>query len=189
VFAPVSPADLDAILALQLSVAWAGERAGDPARLGWWSSDLVDPLGGGDLFGRLVPRTAPWAALHLVRKVAQHVDAEARSKLAIGDTVWTLFHFGFDVDEALAERLAHHRANGIAPAEVLRDALAIGPWSSDAFAARLAKLGSPKTEATSGGLRLKHAVGSAPEAAPLLAAALAPLPPHYPMPYLERSSG
>jgi hypothetical protein len=50
-------------LSLQLAVAWAGEAAGEPTRLGWWKSDLVDPEGGGDLFARLALRTAPWAGL------------------------------------------------------------------------------------------------------------------------------
>ncbi len=183
--APIPASDLDAILALQLSVAWAGERTGEPPRLGWWSSQLVDPLGGGDLFSRLVPRTAEWASLGLVRKVAQRVDADARAKLAIGDTVWTLFHFGFDVDEALAERLAHHRTTETTPAVALGDALAIGIWSKDAFAKRLASLGKPATEQTSAGLKLTTRVSTAMYAAPLLAAALSPLPAIYPMPYLE----
>ncbi len=48
---------LDAILALQLTVAWAGEGLADPKRLDWWRTDLVDPMGGGDLFARLFPKT------------------------------------------------------------------------------------------------------------------------------------
>ena len=40
-------AQLDEILALQLTVAWAGEAAGEPPRLGWWKTDLVDKEGGG----------------------------------------------------------------------------------------------------------------------------------------------
>ena len=38
---------LDAILAIQLTVAWAGEARCDPKRLAWWDTDLVDPEGGG----------------------------------------------------------------------------------------------------------------------------------------------
>jgi len=44
---------LDTILALQMTVAWAGEGLCDPKRLNWWRTDLVDELGGGDLFQRL----------------------------------------------------------------------------------------------------------------------------------------
>ena len=65
--ARLTPAERDDILALQLTIAWAGETAGDPPRLGWWKSDLVDREGGGDLFARLVPKTAEWAGLGLVR--------------------------------------------------------------------------------------------------------------------------
>ena len=53
---PLPPHALDAILALQLTVAWAGEGLSDPKRLDWWRTDLVDALGGGDLFARLLPK-------------------------------------------------------------------------------------------------------------------------------------
>ncbi len=32
----MTPSQLDAILELQLAVAWAGEAMTDPPRLGWW---------------------------------------------------------------------------------------------------------------------------------------------------------
>jgi len=105
----LSAAQLDEILALQITVAWAGEAAGEPARLGWWKTDLVDPEAGGDLFARLLPKTAAWASLALVRDAARRVDEGAREKLSRGDAVWSLFHLGFSVDEQLADRLAHHR--------------------------------------------------------------------------------
>jgi hypothetical protein len=45
---------LDDILAVQLTMAWAGEGRCDPARLGWWQTDLIDEAGGVvDLFVRL----------------------------------------------------------------------------------------------------------------------------------------
>src|SRR4051812_32057643 len=91
------PALLDEILALQLSVAWAGEAAGDPPRLGWWKTDLLDREGGGDLFARLAPRTARWAALALLRAAARKIDELAREKVGRGESVWTPFHFGFDI--------------------------------------------------------------------------------------------
>ena len=37
------------------------------SRLGWWDCDLVDADAGGDLFARLLPRTARWAALKAAR--------------------------------------------------------------------------------------------------------------------------
>jgi len=127
----LAPAALDAILALQLTVAWAGEAAGDPPRLGWWKTDLVDREGGGDLFARLVPRTAAWASLGLVRAAARRHDDAARAKLGGRDDLWTLFHFGFTIDEQLGDRLAHHRVHEHVPSEVFGDRLLVGaPWSA-----------------------------------------------------------
>jgi hypothetical protein len=182
----LTPPELDAILVLQLTVAWAGEGAGEPARLGWWKTDLVDPEGGGDLFARLVPKTAAWASLALVREAARRVDEAARQKLAQGDRVWSLFHFGFAVDEQLAERLAHHRSRGLLPKEVLGSGFLVGSmWAKPSFQAWLAKLGAVEIEVTPGGRKLKSSPSRPSDAAPLLAAALAPLAPSYPLPYLE----
>jgi hypothetical protein len=179
--------DLDAILALQLTIAWSGERAGEPSRLGWWSSDLVDALGGADLFSRLTPRTAAWAPLLLVRKVAQQVDAEARGKLAQPDGVWTLFRFGFDVDEQLDERIALHRQHRATPSDVLGPRYLHGEWSRARLDDLLSALPRPKVDVTPAGRRVVAKPASVLEAAELLAAALAPLPDAYPMPYVERS--
>jgi hypothetical protein len=182
----LSPDALDEILALQLTVAWAGEQGAEPTRLGWWSSDLVNKLGGYDLFHRLAPRTHAWASLGLVRKVAATVDAGLRKSMAGGDGLWTLFHFGFDVDEALSERLAQHRAAERAPAEALGPRLLVSEtWSPQALSKQLSSLGSPKTTTEPGGRRVSAKTGSALEAARLLAASLADLPARYPMPYLE----
>ncbi len=178
--------ELDEILALQLTVAWAGERAGDPPRLGWWGSDLVDPEGGGDLFQRLAPRTARWASLILVRKVAQRVDEDARSKLARPDAVWSLFRFGFDVDEQLTERLAYHRQHLDEPREVFGARFLVGTrWTRAGMASMLGGLGQPKVEITPAGRQLEARPATPSEAAPLLAAALAPLADAYPLPYVE----
>jgi hypothetical protein len=181
----LSPSDLDAILALQLSVAWAGEAAGSPARLGWWKSDLVDPEGGGDLFARLVPKTAAWASLVLAREAARRVDDAARERLAQRDGVWTLFHFGFAVNEKLSDRLAYHRAHRHVPSEVLGPNYRVGSeWSRASFESWLESLGKVSTEVTPGGRRLKAGSGTSPaEMAPLLAAALCPLAPSWPLPY------
>lgn len=178
--------DLDTILALQLTVAWSGERAGEPARLGWWSSDLVDPLGGADLFSRLTPRTAAWTPLILVRKVAQRVDDEARAKLARPDDVWTLFRFGFDVDEQLDERLAHHRQHRHEPSDVLGARYLHGEWSRVRLEGLLGGLGKPNVELTPAGRRIVGRMASPLAAAELLAAAFAPLSDTYPMPHVER---
>jgi hypothetical protein len=177
---------LDAILALQLSVAWAGEAAGDPPRLAWWKSDLVDPEGGGDLFARLVPKTAPWASLALVREAARRVDQAARSKLANPDAAWTLFHFGYATDERISDRLAWHRQHQHDPKEVLGPHFLVGtPWSPRALEAMLANLGKPKVTITPAGRKVELTEPSASKAAPLLAAALLPLAAAYPMPFVE----
>jgi hypothetical protein len=177
---------LDAILALQFSVAWAGEGAGNPPRLGWWKTDLVDREGGGDLFSRLVPKTAAWASLGLVRQAASRVDGELRARHARGDRIWTLFHFGFAVDEQLSDRLAYHRQHGHVPSEVLGEYFWVRPAFSQAeFESQLAKLGDPRVEIVPGGRKISARAASPIEGATLLAAALRPLSPSYPLPFLE----
>lgn len=101
----VSTRTLDQILALQFLVAWAGEGQSEPRRLGWWRTDVVDELGGGDFFQRLAPRTHRWAALEAARRAAMLADRKARSHMADPDAVRTLFFWGFDLDEQLTERL------------------------------------------------------------------------------------
>lgn len=182
----LTPSQLDEILALQLTVAWAGEAAGDPARLGWWKTDLVDPEGGGDLFARLVPKTAAWASLLLVRAAARRVDEAARERLAGGDAVWTLFHLGFEIDEQLADRLAYHRQHQHVPAEVLGERFLVGrPWSKDAFTSLLEGLGAPNVTVTPAGRQIAVRAAPPADAVALLASALVPLAATYPMPYIE----
>ena len=74
---------LNSILALQVVVAWAGEALREPARLGWWRTDLVDEAGGGDLFRRLLPKTHSWAGLETIRRAATQADLKARSALGL----------------------------------------------------------------------------------------------------------
>lgn len=101
----VSTGTLDQVLALQFLVAWAGEGQSEPPRLGWWRTDLVDELGGGDFFRRLAPRTHRWAALEGARRAAFLADKKARALMPDADAVRTLFFWGFELDELLAERL------------------------------------------------------------------------------------
>lgn len=187
---PLTPQQLDEVLALQLSVAWAGEAAGAPRRLGWWETDLIDAEGGGDLFARLVPRTAAWAGFELARAAARRVEFAALSRMARRDAVWTLFHFGFELDEQLDERLAHHRRHRHEPAQVLGPGLrAGGGWSAEDFAAWLKSHGDAPSELTPSG-RLIHAKpADATQAARLLASALVPFERHYPLPFLEVGGG
>jgi len=152
--APLSNDDLDQILALQFSVAWADESGGEPPRLGWWQSDLIDAETRGDFFARLLPRTHAWAGLSLARRGAGRVDAEARRILSGGDRVQTLFHLGLEIDEQLCDRVAEHRRHQQTPQDGF--GLAIGyHWSPAAFATRLGQRGTAKVEVTPGGRRLK----------------------------------
>ncbi|HMJ56103.1 MAG TPA: BREX-6 system BrxE protein [Polyangiaceae bacterium] len=185
--ARLTPAQLDDILALQLAVAWAGESAGNPPRLGWWKTDLVDKEGGGDLWARLIPKSATWASLALVRMAALTIDERAREKLARGDAMWTPFHFGFDVDEQLDDMLVYHRRHEDIPADVFGSKWLLGrPWSKASLETLLGGLPSSAVEVTPAGRRVAASVTSAIDAAPLLFAALLPLVPTYPLPYLER---
>lgn len=184
----VQPADsavLDEILSLQLLVAWAGEGQTDPKRLGWWRTSLVDEFGGEDLFKRLMPRTWKWAVLEAARVAARVADAEARSHAADGDQLISLFHFGFELDEQLDDRLAELKRSESEPTDALPRLAAIRqPWNADAFLASMRNLGSAATAPSSIGRRLK---GSMPEsrveAARKLAAAMVPPSDRYPAPH------
>lgn len=187
---PATEDELDYILGLQISVAWAGEQGGEPPRLGWWKTDLVDDVAGGDLFRRLLPRTVAWAGYQAVREAAIRKDKELRHKLGTPDEARTLFHFGFAVDEQLHERLAHHKRHGHEPADVLGSALSLSDaWDPKVFEQFLEQRGSAKTEIVPGARKLKHAAATLREQAEQLAAALLPLSEAYPLPFLTVNTG
>lgn len=176
--------DLDTILALQLSVGWAGERAAEPQRLGWWNTDLTDELAGGDLFARLLPRTAAWAGLELARQAALRADKAAREKLAHPDRVWTLYHFGFEFDEALQDRLEHHKRHGGTPEDVFGKHWAVKKaWNQADFETFLQHLEGGAIEETPAGRKVKALPTEPAAAARALAAALLPLGKQYPLPH------
>jgi hypothetical protein len=183
---PVSGTVLDDILAIQLSVAWAGEGRCEPRRLGWWETDLVDPRGGGDLMARLLPRTAAWAGLEAVRDAATRVDAKARRALSDPDKVRTLFFLGFEVDEQIGDRLRQLKQTGGAPAQALHLlADSSGAFNPDAFAAALASSESAYTVVPAGRQLRSALPGTPAEVVRVLAAALAPFQPNYPMPFFR----
>ena len=170
------PTTIDAILKLQLLVAWAGEAP----RLGWWNTNFIDPDGGLDLLTRLAPRTGVVAAWELVRLAAVTVDADRRRQHAVGDRLITLFHLGQDIDEAVADRLRTIKMSESSLGALLPEE----PFGHAKVKALLASLGTVETETTPIGRRIK---GEFPVDAEVrtqrLAAALVPLGSGYPMPY------
>jgi hypothetical protein len=182
---PVSHSSLDAILALQLAIAWAGESREQTRRLGWWQTDLSDATGGGDFLSRLLPRTHAWASLESVREAARRVDEQARKTMADPDSLRTLFFLGFDVDERLAERLAEHKRGPARPAEALRLPVPLADFNADAFSAVLRSPGkAPAYDVVPGGRQLKGSLPAEPDKVMLaLSAALLPLAERYPLPF------
>src|SRR4051794_10988519 len=116
---PSAAPALDAILSIQVTVAWAGEGRCSPKRLGWWETDLIDEAGGGDFLARLLPQTHAWASLEAVREAARRTDAKARARMADPDKMRTLFFLGFEVDEQVNDRLLALKGLGHPPAKAL----------------------------------------------------------------------
>lgn len=182
----LSDAALDEILALQLLVAWAGEGLCRPKRLGWWETDLIDPDGGGDLLARLAPRTHAWAALEAIREAARQVDTKARERHGQPDRLRSLYFFGFELDERLADRLAVHKRDGGDPAAALPLPFPLGrDWQQDKVVAAFGAPGSVAFDAVPPvGRQLKGQPPEAPnDMARRLVAALVPPSAAYPFPF------
>ncbi|MDQ3263392.1 MAG: BREX-6 system BrxE protein [Myxococcota bacterium] len=184
-----APETLDKVLGIQLLIAWAGESAGgDHPRLGWWKTDLIDEEGGGDLWKRLLPRTAAWAGLDAARRAARLTDERVRRDHARADQMWTLFHLGFELDEALDERLALHKLEAHPPAQTL-PVLAHAQGALSAATLRAA-LATPALDAAfkviPNGRQLKRTASDSPDqlALRLAAALLEDPPPAYPLPFV-----
>jgi hypothetical protein len=184
--AALNDKDLDAILAIQFTVAWAGEGRCQPKRLGWWDTDLIDAAGGGDLFARLLPQTHAWAALEAVREAARRTDAKARGKMSDPDKMRSIFFLGFELDERLTDRLAALKRQPIAPADALPLALPLNDnFSRDALNAAL-RHGDVAFAVVPGGRQLKGALPKSPvDMVTRLATALAPFAETYPLPYFN----
>ncbi len=190
-----SDRSLDAVLALQLTVAWAGEGLCEPPRLGWWQTDLVDELGGGDLLARLLPRTHRWAALAAVRQAAVQVDRKARQALARPDEVRTLFFWGFAIDEKLDDRLAWHKRSGGVPPKGDKwgnpqEALPFEVEIAGSFSRRsledLLRISDAEHKVVPGGREVRADLSQDLEhQSRWLAAALLPLAEGYPMPFFR----
>ncbi len=178
--------ELDAVLALQLAISWAGEGLSEPRRLDWWKTDLIDPEGGGDLFCRLLPRTGQWASLEAARIAAIRADTGARLSMAKPDAVRTLFFWGFEIDEALRNRLALHKPRGNDPMKVLPMPVDLkGAFVKDDFEEVLCLPGQKiPYKVVPGGRELKGPLPKSPALkAKHLGAALLPLGKDYPAPF------
>jgi hypothetical protein len=177
---------LDAILAMQVTVAWAGEGRCSPRRLGWWDTDLIDEAGGGDFFARLLPQTHAWASLEAVREAARRVDAKARGKMADPDKMRTLFFLGFEIDEQLGDRLAAHKRSGRPPADALPITVPLTAELSKEKLASSLQGGDVAFTTVPNGRQMKGKVPDAPDAlVKRLAAALVPFADQYPLPFFE----
>lgn len=182
---PVS--HIDFALAAQIAIAWAGE-AGEESRLGWWRSDLMSEFGGEDLFKRLLPHTWDWAVVQAVREAARRHDAQARSKVHDPDSVVSLYHFGFALDERLDERLLELKREGAHPGHALPHygALIAESWRREAFVDWIRQHGASEFEAAPSGRQLRGPLpDSLEEIVRRLIAALDPLPERYPMPHFR----
>jgi hypothetical protein len=184
------PSDiLDRILALQVTVAWAGETE----RLGWWHTDLIDQGGGGYFLAELLPKTYQWAGVEAVRQCAILADRQKRLAIAQPDSIRTLFFWGFAVDEQLADRLKEHKQEKKSPEEekksleeVLRLEIRLdAPFSSKAFEDAVC-LSSQEVSftVTPSGRQINNPMPDGFDlCAQKLAAALLPLTNDYPMPF------
>ena len=178
----------DRILTLQFAVAWAGEASCEPARLGWWKTDLVDLEGGGDLFKRLLPRTFHWASLQAVREAARVTEARRRTSIAGGDRLLTLFHLGFDVDERLRDRIGQLKRREVTPAGSFAHLPDVNAaFEAKAFEAWVVEHGvASKATVVPGGRELKAVAGEDIDAtAARLATALVPFAAPYPLPFVR----
>lgn len=185
----IKESTLDQIIAIQFTVAWAGEALSDPPRLKWWRTDLVDEYGGGDLLERLAPRSHKWASLEAVREAAILTDKKARQRMADPDKVRTLYFWGFEIDEQVTERLRALKMSQRDPAKALPIPL---DFSSEFDKDELEKYLKSDVPADfmvqMSGRELKQ---SLPDdlslAAKTLATALLPLSEEYPAPFFRIS--
>lgn len=183
---PLTDTTLDAVLATQLTIAWAGEGRSSPRRLGWWDTDLIDEAGGGDFLKRLLPQTHAWASLEAVREAARRTDAKARGKMADPDKMRTLFFLGFELDEQLGDRLGALKRGGRTPSEALPLPLPLtAEFSKDKLTAAL-QGGDAAFQVVPGARQLK---GARPAEVDVmvrrLAAALVPFADQYPLPFYK----
>ena len=175
--------ELDAVLTLQLGVAWAGETSDeDEPRLGWWRSDMCTEFGGRAVLEKLAPRTARWAAFELAREAARRVDERTRQQDKNADALRSLFHLGHPYDELLADRLRELKSSEEQPESALPKLAELpASWDEEAFAAWLAVDSAPAAKGEAAGLRISSPLpASLAERASALAAVNLSQPTAYP---------
>lgn len=188
---PLPISALDLALTAQFAVAWAGESGGEERRLGWWQSDLVSPLGGEDLFGRLTRATWKWAVFQAVREAARRRDAARESHASEYDRSMTLFSLGFELDERIEERLMELKRTTPGAREALPalNELVREGWKKDIFSAWVRAHGTVEYEETPVGRRIKGTPAVSLEVlVKRLVAGLDPIPNDYPRPHFRRAS-
>ncbi|WP_286762960.1 MULTISPECIES: BREX-6 system BrxE protein [Rhodopirellula] len=184
--------EIDALLAAQLIVAWAGESGSndDPAtrRLGWWRTDLVGDAAEYEL-QELLPNTWRWAKFQAVREAARLHDSSVREKDHDPDRLLTLFSLGFAIDEKVEDRLRQLKLAGADPCDEIPQLgeIVSKPWSLELIAEWATSFGKESFTKVPSGRRLK---GKPPEKlgeiTNRLIAGLAPIADSYPMPHFRR---
>ena len=183
----ISSSQLDKILAMQFTIAWAGEGLSDPRRLDWWKTDLIDEDGGGDLLKRLCPQTHQWVSLEAARKAAIQVDRQKHTAMAQPDQLRSLFFWGFEVDEKLQERILWHKHRLKPPGAVLPVPIDIisKNFNRDSLAYALqVEAEKPTYRLGPGGREILNKLTDNPvRIAQLLGATLIPFSDDYPSPF------
>jgi len=116
---PIALSEVDQALTAQIVIAWAGEGGIDEKRLGWWRSDLVSQYGGETLFRQLLPDSWQWAVLQGARECARRKDAQLRRQDHNPDRIFSLYRFGFELDERIKERFQDLKRGGGEPQTAL----------------------------------------------------------------------
>ena len=169
---------LDAILSLQLTVAWVGDgRAKDHPK--WWSDESREN-GRSSSFG--------WRSLSTAREQAIQADRRGRYRMDHPQQVRTLYFWGQGINNKLDKRLAGHKLKQNDP----RTALAL-PFDPERAYDRdeiehilLGKVELIETRNVPDGRLVSHELPpSLLDQAQLLAAALVPLADTYPLPFFR----
>lgn len=176
---------LDRILTAQLTVAWAGE-GGESPRLNWWKTFMVDEDGGLALFADLTPSTHRWVVFQGAREAARRADAAMRARDHDPDRIYSLFRFGFEIDERLDERVLDHKRSGVDPLVALPGLpeLCGVRWNPTSFSDWVSGHGVVNSVPTPAGRRLTGAPPSDAESRLRnLVAGLSPVTANYPLPH------